>query len=58
MSQFPQDYIVYLTDGAQSGDWHPEVFPAIWQRLATLEKQVFGIAQQPPYPVTEAPPPQ
>lgn len=53
MSQFPENstiYAVNLTTGS-GGDWYPEYLPAIWTRLALLEKQVFGVAQQPPYPV-------
>lgn len=56
MSQFPVDSTIWAANPAvgSGGDWYPEYLPAIWTRLAMLEKQVFGVAQQPPYPV---PPP-
>ncbi len=52
-SQFPIDSTIYASSlpAGNGGDWYPEILPAIWTRLAMLEKQVFGVAQQPPYPV-------
>ncbi len=58
MSQFPEYSTVYLytePNGSQIS-MDSTCLPQIWTRLAMLEKQVFGVAQQPPYPVPATPP--
>lgn len=53
MSQFPTYSIVRLTTEPDNGQYFDDVacLPQIWTRLAELERQVFGVAQQPPYTV-------